>query len=58
MTEFMQHGRKQNEPGNNEDTRNHPRATAVHFHQQQEEQQDHKSQMNADFSSAKPCREY
>ena len=58
MTEFMQESGQQNQPGNYEDARNHPRPPAVNFHQQEKEKQDHKCEVNADFSSAESHREY
>lgn len=58
MTEFMQHGRKQDQPGYNEDSRDYARATTVHLNQQQKEQQDDKREVDADFPPAEPRREY
>jgi hypothetical protein len=58
MTELMEHCGDQNQAGNNEDARNYSQAAAVYLHQKQEEQQDNKSQVNADLSSAESRREY
>jgi hypothetical protein len=56
MTQFMQQGREQDQPGNNKDPRDYLRAAAVHFNQQQKEQQNDKREVDADFSSARPQR--
>jgi hypothetical protein len=58
MTNLMQQHRYQNETGQDKYTRDHARAGAADLNQQQEDQQEQESKVDAEFYSAKPHREY